>query len=162
LVLTLVVLGTTAAIIGRLLAEWRRGFAIVAALLTAAAGIAVLFGPVFRRIVPDPPVRQGAGVIGAFTYGVVLSVATITTSAGPLILLLTVAAAIGQPLYGALLSLAYAIGRGLPFLLLATFSGQVQRWLDRVERFRRPFEIVSGIALVAVAGYFVRIAAVGY
>lgn len=121
-----------------------------------------MFGPVFRRVVPNPPARNGAGVAGAFTYGVVFSVATITTSAGPLILLLTIAAAIGRPLYGAALSLAYATGRGLPFLLLAIFSGHVQRWLDRIERLRRPFEIVSGVALVAVAAYFVRIAAVGY
>lgn len=101
-------------------------------------------------------------MLGAFTYGVVFSVATITTSAGPLILLLTAAAAIGKPLYGAVLSLGYAIGRGLPFLLLALFSGHVQRWLDRIERFRRPFEVLSGLALVGVAGYFLRIAAVGY
>lgn len=161
LVIALVALGTMAAILGRLLAEWRRGFAIAAAMMTVAAGIAVLFGPAFRRLVPDPPVRKGAGLVGAFTYGLVFSVATITTSAGPLILLLTVAAAMGRPLYGAALSLAYAIGRGLPFLLLATFSGHVQRWLDRFERVRRPFEIASGVALVAVAAYFVRIAAVG-
>ena len=47
------------------------------------------------------------------------------------------------------------------FLALAIFSGRVQRWLERVERLRRPFEIVSGAALVGVAGYFVRIAAIG-
>lgn len=162
LVIALVALGTTAAIIGRLLAEWRRGFAIGAAILTMAAGIAVLFAPQFRKRVPDPTVRQGRGVLGAFTYGIVFSVATITTSAGPLILLLTVAAAMGRPFYGAVLSLAYAIGRGLPFLLLAIFSSYVQRWIDRVERARRPFEIASGVALIGVAAYFVHIATVGY
>lgn len=44
--------------------------------------------------------------------------ATLTTSAGPLLLLLTVAAALGRPAYGAALSLAYSIGRGVPFLRL--------------------------------------------
>ena len=155
-------LGTAAAVLGRLLAGWRRGFAIGAAALTVLAGLAVLFGPAFRRLVPDPQVPRRAGVPGAFTYGVLFSVATITTSAGPLMLLLTVTAAVGRPLYGALLSLAYAVGRGAPFLAFAIFSGRVQRWLDRVERLRRPFEVVSGVALVAVAAYFVRIAAVGY
>ncbi|MGQ0648353.1 MAG: thiol:disulfide interchange protein [Gemmatimonadaceae bacterium] len=160
--LALLALGTAAALLGRLLAGWRRGFALGAAVLTAVAGIAVLLGPAFRRLVPDPPVPRRAGVPGAFTYGVLFSVATITTSAGPLMLLLTVAAAIGRPTYGALLSLAYAVGRGAPFLALAIFSGQLQRWLARVERLRRPFEIVSGTALVGVAVYFVRIAALGY
>ena len=162
LVLALVVLGIGAALLGRLLAGWRRGFAIGAAVLTICAGIAVLLGPAFRRVVPDPPVPRKAGVTGAFAYGVLFSVATITTSAGPLLLLVTVAAAIGRPVYGALLSLSYAIGRGAPFLALAIFSGEVQRFLQRVERLRRPFEIVSGVALVVVAAYFVRIAAVGY
>jgi cytochrome c-type biogenesis protein len=130
--------------------------------LTALAGIAVLLGPALRRIVPDPPVGRRPSVAGAFIYGTLFSVATITTSAGPLLLLLTIAAAIGRPAYGALLSFAYAAGRGAPFLALAVLSEHVQRWLGRVERLRRPFEIVSGAALVAVAGYFVRIAAVGY
>lgn len=110
---------------------------------------------------PDPPVRKGSGLAGAFTYGVLFSVATITTSAGPLMLLLTIAAAIGQPAYGALLSLAYAVGRGAPFLALALVSTRIERWLDRVERIRRPFEVVSGVALLAVAAYFVRIATIG-
>jgi len=130
--------------------------------LTAIAGVAVLFGPAFRRLAPNPPIPRDANVSGAFVYGVLFSVATITTSAGPLMLLLTVAAAIGRPVYGALLSLAYAMGRGAPFLALAIFSGRVQRWLERVDRLRRPFEIASGAALVGVAGYFVRIAAIGY
>lgn len=155
-------LGTAAAVLGRLLAGWRRAFAIAAAALTAVAGAAVLFGPALRRQVPDPGIERRSGVAGAFTYGVLFSVATITTSAGPLLLLLTVAAAVGRPLYGALLSLAYAVGRGAPFLVLAIFSAQVQRWIARVERLRRPFEIVSGLALVGVAGYFVYIAATGY
>ena len=160
--LALVVLGTAAALLGRLLAGWRRVFAVGAAILTALAGLAVLFGPQFRRLVPGPPVPRGSGVAGAFTYGVLFSVATITTSAGPLMLLLTIAAAIGRPAYGALLAFAYALGRGAPFLALAIFSGRMQRWLDPVERMRRPVEVVSGLALLAVAAYFVRVGTVGY
>ena len=161
LVLALLVLGTAASVFGRLLAGWRRGFAATAALLTAGAGIAIVAGPTLRRTVPDPVVPRRTGMGGAFVYGTLFSLATITTSAGPLLLLLTVAVAIGDPAYGALLSLAYAVGRGAPFLALAAFSGRVQQWLERVERFRRPFEIVSGVALIGVAAYFVRIAIAG-
>ncbi len=91
-------------------------------------------------------------------YGFLYSVATVTTSAGPLLLLLTVAAAIGNPLYGAILSLSYAIGRGLPFLLLGLFAGTVGAWLARIGRARRIAEVVSGVALVALAVYFVQLA----
>lgn len=91
---------------------------------------------------------------GALFYGLVYTLATVTTGAGPLFLLLTIAAAIGRPAYGAALSIAYGIGRGLPFLLLGLFAGVVGTWLARVEKLRRATELVSGIALVAIGGYF--------
>jgi cytochrome c-type biogenesis protein len=78
----------------------------------------------------------------------------VTTGAGPLLLLLTVTAAVGRPAYGGLLSLAYGVGRGLPFLLLGIFAGAVGSWLAGAERLRRGAELVSGFALVAIAGYF--------
>lgn len=158
LALTLAVLGTVAAVIGRLLTRWKGAFALGAAALTLAAGLATLLGPAFRQHVPNPAVRQRGGVVGVFTYGILYSVATITTSAGPLILLLTVAAAIGHPTYGAALSLAYGIGRGLPFLALGIFASRVGAWLDRIDRARRAVEIVSGLALLGLSAYFVHLA----
>jgi len=125
LALTLTVLGTIAALVGRLLTGWKAAFALGAAAVTFGAGIATLLGPVLRRRVPNPKVRQRGGVIGAFSYGFLYSLATITTSGGPLVLLLTFAAALGRPPYGAALSLAYGIGRGLPFLALGIFAGRV-------------------------------------
>jgi len=125
LALTLTVLGTIAALVGRLLTGWKAAFGLGAAAVTFGAGIATLLGPVLRRRVPNPKVRQRGGVIGAFSYGFLYSLATITTSGGPLVLLLTFAAALGRPPYGAALSLAYGIGRGLPFLALGIFAGRV-------------------------------------
>lgn len=158
--LTLGVLGTAAAVLGRLLTRWRTAFAIGAAALTLVAGLATLVAPVLRRRVPDPEVRRRQGVTGALAYGVLYSVATITTSAGPLVLLLTVAAAMGRPAYGAALSLAYGLGRGIPFLLLGLFAGRLSGWIGRIERARRAMEVVSGLALLVLAGYFLRFAMV--
>lgn len=160
LVLTVTGLGTVAAALGRLLTQWGAAFALGAGVVTAAAGVATLLAPTLRRRVPDPDVRKRGGVTGAFVYGVMYSVATITTSAGPLLLLLTVAAAVGRPAYGAGLAFAYGLGRGLPFLLIGLFAGRLGAWLQRVERARRPAEIVSGVALLALALYFVRLATV--
>lgn len=159
LVLALTVLGTIAAMVGRLLTQWNVAFALGAAAVTLAAGLATLFAPAIRRRVPDPEIRRRRGVAGAFAYGILFSVATITTSAGPLILLLTVAAAIGRPVYGAGLSLSYGVGRGIPFLALGLFAGRVSAWLARVDRARRYAEIVSGVALLGLAIYFVWLAA---
>lgn len=101
---------------------------------------------------------------GALAYGVAYSVATITSSAGPLVLLLTVAAAVGRPAYGALLSLAFAVGRGLPFLALGLAAGHAGRrlgpWLGRLDRGRRHVELASGVALLGLAGYFLWLATV--
>ena len=157
-VISLLVLGTAASLLGRLLARWSAAFAVGAAIFSLAAGLAAIFGPALRRRIPDPAITRRGGIAGAFLYGLCYSVATVTTSAGPLLLLLTVAAAVGRPAYGAALSLAYAVGRGLPFLLLGLFAGAVGAWLARIGRARRVAEVVSGIALVALAGYFVWLA----
>lgn len=154
MVLSLLVLGTAAAYLGRLLARWSAAFAIGTAIFSLLAGLAAIFGPQIRRYIPDPEISRHGGVIGAFVYGLGYSVATITTGAGPLLLLLTIAAAIGRPAYGAALSLSYAIGRGLPFLLLGLFAGTVGAWLARMGRARRIAEIVSGFALVLIGVYF--------
>lgn len=154
----LLVLGTTAAYFGRLLVRWSASFAIATAVLSILAGLIALFGPFVRRRVPNPEIKKRGGVGGAFVYGLLFTVATITTSAGPLMLLLTIAAAVGNPVYGAALSLAYGVGRGLPFLLVGLFAGRVAQWLAKVERGRRIAEVVSGVALIVVGIYFVRLA----
>lgn len=160
LVLSLFVLGTLAAILGRLLTGWKVAFALGMATFSLAAGVAALFGPALRRRMPDPDIRKRRGAAGAFVYGLLYSVATITTTAGPLMLLLTVAVAMGRPVYGAALSLAYGIGRGLPFLILGLSAGAVGGGIAGIERYRRPVEVGSGIALMALAAYFVRLAIV--
>lgn len=123
-------------------------------MFSLVAGLAAIFGPLVRRYVPDPEVSNRGGMVGAFFYGLLYSVATVTTSAGPLLLLLTIAAAIGRPVFGAALSFSYAIGRGLPFLLLGVFAGTVAVWLARLGRARRIAEVVSGLALIGLAFYF--------
>lgn len=157
-VLSLLALGVAASFAGRLFSRWNAAFAFGVAVFSFIAGLVAIFGPSVRRHVPDPEVNKRGGMAGAFLYGLLYSVATVTTSAGPLLLLLTIAAAIGRPAYGAALSLSYAIGRGLPFLLLGLFAGTVGSWLARLGRARRIAEVVSGIALLVLSVYFVRLA----
>jgi len=153
IVLSLLALGIAASFAGRLYSKWNVGFALGAALFSLLAGLGAIFGPLLRRFVPDPEVSKRGGIAGAFLYGLLYSIATVTTSAGPLLLLLTIAAAIG-----AVLSLSYAIGRGVPFLLLGLFAGTVGAWLAPLGFARRIVEVASGIALVGLAVYFARLA----
>lgn len=164
LVLTLTTVGVLAAMSGRVFTSNGPAFSILAAVVLFLGAVAVLAGPWVRRRVPDPVVRRRGGRAGAFGYGAAYSVATITSSAGPLLLLLTVAAAVGHPVYGALLSFAFAVGRGLPFLALGYGaehgSQRLGRWLERLDRGRRPVELVSGVALLGLTAYFLWLAAV--
>jgi len=140
--------------LGRLLSAWSVAFAAMTALFSTATGLAAIFAPRLRARVATPNVTNRGGVAGAVAYGLLYSVATVTTGAGPLLLLLTVAAAMGRPLYGGALSLAYGVGRGLPFLVLGFFAGAIGVWFARLERLRRAAELVSGLALVAIGMYF--------
>lgn len=155
--MSLLTLGTAAAYLGRVLAQWSGIFALGTAFFSLLAGLGAIFGPVVRRYIPDPEITKRGSVAGAFVYGLGYTVATITTGAGPLFLLLTIAAAVGRPVYGALLSLSYAIGRGVPFLLLGLFAGTIGAWLSRIGPVRRAAEVVSGVALLGLAVYFWRL-----
>lgn len=159
LVISLSLLGTLAAVLGRVLQRWDSAFSLAAAAITLVAALAAFAGPALRRHVPDPRVRQGSGLAGAVGYGVLFSVATITSSAAPLLLVLTLAAAVGHPWYGFVLSLAYGVGRALPFLLVGVFAGRIMGWLGGLDRRRRTVEVWSGVALLGMSVYFVRLSA---
>lgn len=88
----------------------------------------------------------------SFGYGFVFSLGT---SAAPLLLLLTVAAAQAEPLYGLLLAFAFGLGRGLPFLLVGVFASAVLR-LARLAVWRRTVQVVSGVTLLFVSAYYTK------
>jgi cytochrome c-type biogenesis protein len=155
LVTSLTALDITAANLGHVLTSWDAGFAAAIVIIMLLVGLAAIFGPAIRRHLPNPRIRTRGGVWGAFVYGLLFAVATITSSAAPLLLLFTVAAAIGQLMYGALISLSYAISRGLPFLLIGLFAGKLGVWLARTHRAQRVTELVSGVTLLGLPGYFV-------
>lgn len=156
-ILSIMSLGIAAAYLGRVLTRWSTAFAIVAGVTSLIAGIAVLAAPWIRRHVRNPGIEKRGGVLGAFVYGLSYTIATATTGAGPLLLVLIVVAAIGRPTYGAVLSLFYGIGRGLPFLLMGLFAGGIGAWLARFDRARRTVELLSGVTLISMAVYFLRL-----
>ncbi len=78
------------------------------------------------------------------------------TSAAPLLLLLSVTAATANPFYGFLLAFVFAIGRGLPFLIVSAFAGAVTKFAQ-LTWLRRSIQIVSGLALLFVCYYYVKV-----
>lgn len=153
--LSFAALGVAAAYVGQLLfGRWGRLFTVISAGVALLAGLAMIFSPMIRRYIPKPK-TSGFSMGGAFLFGVVYSLAVVSTSAGPLVLVLTGGAAIGRPVFGAVLSLAYAVGRGLPFVLLGAFGKPVVDWLARLGTWLRIAEVMIGVALVALGVYLI-------
>ena len=90
------------------------------------------------------------GIVGSFVYGVVFSLGT---SVAPFLLLLTIAAAVGQPEQAILLAFIFGLGRGLPFLV-AGMVGSAATGLTRLGLAGRSVQIVSSVALVIVSIYY--------
>lgn len=103
--LSFAVLGVVAAYVGEWLSRWEAIFLGVSAAISLLAGLAMIFSPRTRKLLPEPRAKR-LGLGGAFLFGILYSVAVVSTSTGPLLLLLAGAAAVGDPLFGGLLSVA--------------------------------------------------------
>ncbi|MCL6506538.1 MAG: hypothetical protein K6T59_05900 [Bryobacteraceae bacterium] len=151
IVANLAILGAVAGLLGAILTEsfgryWALGMAVVSFIAAIAA---------FQDLRLDTEkltCLRAPGTVGSFLYGFIFSLGT---SAAPLLLLLTVAAAQGRPEYGFILALAFGIGRGLPFLLAGIFAGLLIRFA-RLSSWTGPIRIASGSALLFVSLYYLR------
>lgn len=152
IVLCLAVLGALAGRLGIFLTEtFGQYWALSMALMSAMAAVIAFYGP--RLQVTKLTSLRKPGVGGSFTYGVIFSLGT---SAAPLLLLLSVAAAKANPFYGFLLAFCFGIGRGLPFLIVSVFAGAVTKFAQ-LTWLRRSIQIVSGLALLFVCYYYIKV-----
>lgn len=151
IVVNLMVLGALAGRLGAVLSEsFGKYWTATMALLSLVGGVVAFLGP--RLNVNRLAALRRPGLAGAFGYGFAFSLGT---SAAPLLVLMTFAAAQGSPLYGTGLALAFGLGRGLPFLLVGVFAGALMRFAG-FAAWRRAVQIGSGCALLLVGGYYLR------
>lgn len=151
IVVCLAALGALAGRLGVLLTErFGQYWALSMAILSAIAAVVAFYGP--RINVSKLAAIRRPGIGGSFVYGLIFSLGT---SAAPLLLLLSVAAATANPLYGFMLALAFGIGRGLPFLIVSVFAGAVTKFAQ-LTWLRRSIQIASGLALLFVSYYYTR------
>jgi cytochrome c-type biogenesis protein len=152
IVANLAILGAVAGRLGVVLTEsFGRYWALMMVLVSVIAAIAAFWGP--RLKTTKLASLRKPGISGSFIYGFIFSLGT---SAAPLLLLLSIAAATADPFYGFLLALSFGIGRGLPFLLVGLFAGAVTR-LARLSWLRRSLQIISGSALLFVGFYYAKV-----
>ena len=149
IVVNLTLLGALAGHLGAVLTEsFGRYWTLAMALLSVAAATVAFWGP--RLKVEQLEALRRPGLAGAFGYGFIFSLGT---SAAPLLLFLTVAAAQARPEYGLVLAFAFGLGRGLPFLVIGVLAGAVMR-LVRFAAWRRGLQGASGCALLVVGLYY--------
>ena len=152
IVFCLSLLGALAGRLGIFLTEtFGQYWALSMALISAVAAALAFYGP--RLTVSKLSALRRPGIGGSFVYGLIFSLGT---SAAPLLLLLSVAAATANPIYGFILALAFGIGRGLPFLIVSAFAGAVTKFAQ-LTWLRRSIQIVSGLALLFVCYYYVKV-----
>jgi len=151
IVVNLTLLGAVAGRLGAILTEsFGRYWALVMAVVSFGAALVAFQGPQLN--VDHLASLRKPGLPGAFGYGFIFSLGT---SAAPLLLLLTISASQGSPIYGSILALVFGIGRGLPFLLVGLFAGALMR-LTRMGAWRRGIQAISGCALLFVGIYYTR------
>lgn len=152
IVVNLTLLGALAGRLGAILTEsFGRYWALGMAVISLLAAILAFYGP--RLQVSQLAALRKPGISGSFIYGFIFSLGT---SAAPLLLLLSVAAAQASPWYGFILALAFGLGRGLPFFIVGIFAGAVSRFAQ-LTWLRRSIQIISGCALLFVSFYYTRV-----
>ena len=121
------------------------------ALISAIAAVVAFYGP--RLTVSKLAAIRRPSIGGSFVYGLIFSLGT---SPAPLLLLLSVAAATANPLFGFILALCFSIGRGLPFLVVCLFAGAVTKFAQ-LTWLRKSIQIVSGLALLFVCYCYIKV-----
>lgn len=152
IVVCLSVLGSVAGKLGIFFTEkFGQYWALSMALISVIAAVVAFYGP--QLTISKLTSFRRPGISGSFVYGLIFSLGT---SAAPLLLLLSVATATANPLYGVVLALAFGIGRGLPFLIVSIFAGAVTKFAQ-LTWLRRSIQIVSGFALLFVCYYYIKV-----
>jgi len=160
LAITFMLLGVVAALVGGLIGGTSRVWFYIVAAVCVVIGLQMLgvihlsapmwFGGLRERV-------GLRGVPGALALGLVSGLVASQCATPVLAAILTYVMAEGALLYGAVLLLVYALGRGVPVVLAGTFTGAVKR-LQAMGRWSSLIERASGVVMVGVGLYFVRIA----
>lgn len=160
LAITFMMLGVVAALVGGLIGGTSQAWFYPVAAVCVVLGLQT---PGVIRV-PAPMwfggLRQRVGLRGApgaLALGLVSGLVASQCATPVLAAILTYVMAEGALLYGALLLLVYALGRGVPVVLAGMFTGALKR-LQGAGRWSGAIARASGIVMIAVGMYFVRIA----
>lgn len=156
------VLGVTAALTGGLFGSWLQSDWVLAGIAALLFALAL---SMFGLYEINPPYwltsrlggTTGTGLIGLFVSGLVVGIFAAPCVGPPVIALLAVVGAKGDPVFGFWTFFILSVGLGLPYLILGTFSGLLKKiprsgpWLVWVER-------IFAVVLTAAALFYLALA----
>ena len=156
------VLGVTAALSGGLFGSWLQSPWVLGAIALLLFGLSLSMFGVYQLQAPYWLTSKlggttGTGLISLFLSGLVVGVFAAPCIGPPVIALLALVGAKGDPLFGFWAFFTLSLGLGFPYLILGTFSGLLKKipksgdWLVWVER-------IFGVVLVGAALFYLSLA----
>ncbi|MDD3893520.1 MAG: cytochrome c biogenesis protein CcdA [Syntrophomonadaceae bacterium] len=102
-------------------------------------------------------IKGARGMGGSYLLGMVMGLVGSQCGTPILLVILSLALASGQWLYGATLLFVYALGRGIPIILVGTFTGLITH-MESFEKWNNIVEKVAGAIIIVMGAYFAYIA----
>ncbi len=102
-------------------------------------------------------VKNAQGMGGSYLLGLVMGLVGSQCGTPILLVILSLAMAKGQWLYGAALLFVYAVGRGIPLILVGTFTGLITR-MESFAKWNNIMEKAAGLIIIIMGGYFAYLA----
>ena len=155
-------LGVTAALGGGLFGSWLQSPWVLGFIALLLFGMALSSFGVYQLQLPYWLTSKlggttGTGFIGIFLSGLVVGVFAAPCTGPPVIALMTLVGAKGDPVFGFWSFFVLSLGLGLPYLILGTFSGLLRKipksgsWLVWVEH-------IFGVVLTGAALFYLALA----
>ncbi|HWP81780.1 MAG TPA: cytochrome c biogenesis protein CcdA [Bacteroidota bacterium] len=156
------VLGVTAALGGGLFGSWLQSSWVLAGIAALLFALALSMFGLYEIRAPYWLTEKlggttGTGIVSLYISGLVVGVFAAPCVGPPIIALLALVAAKGDPMFGFWTFFVLSLGLGLPYLILGTFSGLLKKiprsgpWLVWVER-------IFGVVLTAAALFYLALA----
>jgi len=156
------VLGVTAALSGGLFGSWLQSPWVLGGIAALLFGLALSMFGVYQLQAPYWLTSKlggttGTSIVSVYVSGLVVGVFAAPCIGPPVIALLALVGAKGDPVFGFWAFFVLSSGLGLPYLVLGTFSGLLKKvprsgdWMIWVER-------IFGVVLVAAALFYLSLA----
>ena len=156
------VLGVSASLGGGLFGGWLQSPLVLGGIGALLFGLALSSFGLYQIQIPYWITSRvggttGTGLVGIFLSGLVVGIFAAPCVGPPVLALLALVAAKGDPFFGFRVFFALSFGLGLPYLILGTFSGLVKRiprsgaWMVWVER-------IFGVILSGAALFYLTLA----